>query len=335
MALEELIDQIFRLQDGDDAGFASIWQTVFQYQRKNNLIYNRYCKSLDDADPPFLPIEAFKHAPITTFDPSVADLVFKSSGTGSGAQAVHHVKDRRIYERASSTHFERLLGGGPMTLLAHLPHYAEMGSASSLLYMVAHFVEVLGDEYSGSFLNDDALLKRAIESQVNKIHSSSIQPFVLFGAAFGLLDMVERQSYKLPDHAIVIETGGMKTYRREISRQELHEKLAMGFGLPRKQVWSEYGMCELLSQCYARGGPIFQPPPWMRIQVMNPENPLEVQSEDMPGALAVIDLANLHSVSAILTQDRAIKCGTGFEVLGRLSGTELRGCNFLLEQAQG
>ena len=321
----ETIDEIFALQPGDDEAFERVWLDVYLYQREHCDIYNRYCKSLDSVSRPYLPIDAFKQAPVVSFELEDADLTFKSSGTGTGEQAVHYVKDRFLYGRSSSTHFSQVFGGGPFTFLAHLPHYTEMGAASSLLYMVEHLIEKYGDPQSRFFLDDATVLEESLRRR-------SSNQMVLFGAAFGLLDLAENNAFRLPADALIVETGGMKTYRQEITRQELHDRLAGGFGIEKEQIWSEYGMCELLSQCYTRGGGIFLPPPWVRFEIMNPEYPLERQAAGQPGALAIIDLANVYSVSAILTQDRAIKRGSGFEVLGRLNGAELRGCNFLLER---
>ncbi|MFK7847189.1 MAG: hypothetical protein AB8G77_17940 [Rhodothermales bacterium] len=327
MDIEALIKQIFSIEPGDDAAFETVWQQVYTHQRKHNPIYNRYCKVLNIETRPYLPIEAFKHAPIASFSQEEADLVFQSSGTGKGVRSRHFVRDKAVYEHSLSTHFCRLLGEGPHTLLAYLPHYQEMGATSSLLYMVEYLVEHYGNEHSGFFLHREMEIQENIDASV-----SAGYPVILFGAAFGLLDLIEKYAMDLPANAVVIETGGMKTYRQEITRDELHHKLAEGVGVDKSQVWSEYGMCELLSQCYAQGGAVFMPPPWMRFEIMNPENPLERQVDGVAGVLALIDLANLHSVSAILTQDRAIQRGEGFEVLGRLSGAELRGCNFLLEK---
>ena len=67
-----------------------------------------------------------------------------------------------------------------------------------------------------------------------------------------------------------------------------------------------------------------------KIRVVDPEEPVVDLVEGEPGILAIYDLANLHSVSAILTEDVGIKVGNGFEVIGRLSGADLRGCNFLV-----
>lgn len=322
---QRITERIFALQAGDTAGFDALWREVFAFQQAHCATYARYCKTIGAEYPPYLPIDAFKHVPVTTFPPAAADLVFKSSGTGQGARATHYIKDRSLYERAFTTHFLHLFGQGPFTLMAHLPHYVQMGSTSSLLYMVAHLVSRFGNAHSGFFLEERTKLG-------NAIHAHPMDNFMLFGAAFGLLNLVEQKPIQLPEGALVIETGGMKTYRREITRDDLQRRLAAGFGIPASRVWSEYGMCELLSQCYTRGGAVFYPPPWMRFEIMDPENPLQPQKHGLPGALAVIDLANLYSVSAILTQDRAIQRGDGFEVLGRLQGAELRGCNFLLEK---
>ena len=190
--------------------------------------------------------------------------------------------------------------------MAHLPHYAERGEQSSLLYMVDYLIRQYGDDHSGFFLDDRTVLERAVAYS-----KSEATPLLLFGAAFGLLDLAEEATITLPTTARVIETGGMKTYRRAISRGELHRRLAEGFGVPEAHIWSEYGMCELMSQAYTRGGPIFFPPPWMRAWIVDPEHPDREMPEGQPGALALFDLANVYSVSAILTEDRAVRRGSG------------------------
>ena len=324
--MQTILDAIFSIPDGDADAFEAVWQQVYAFQRANNVVYNRYCIELEGEIVPYLPIEAFKHAPVISFDNAdAAEMVFQSSGTGRGGLAKHYVKDLSVYQQASAQHFASQFGNGPLTLAAYLPHYTQMGTHSSLLYMVQHLVEQFGDAQSGFFLEKEHELVSLAA------HAEPDTPFILFGAAFGLLDLVEKHAIKLPAHAIVIETGGMKTYRKEISRKALHNQLAEGFGIHTSQVRSEYGMCELLSQCYTQGGHAFQTPPWMRAAIMDPENPLSPQVPGKPGALAVIDLANIYSVSAILTQDKAVQTASGFEVLGRLQGAELRGCNFLLE----
>lgn len=317
MTIRDVELHFHTLVEGDEAGFDRMARAVSAYQRRHCPVYARYPGR-------WLPVEAFKLGPVATFAPEDAELVFESSGTGRTTPSRHYVRKQEVYERSVAEHFRAVFGPGPFTLLAHLPHYA---ASSSLVYMMRHLIACFGGEGSGFFLEDTRPLEVGIAASRATGHR-----LLLFGAAFGLLDLVEARRWTLPPEALVIETGGMKTHRREVDRATLHAKLAPGFGLSVAQVWSEYGMCELLSQCYTRGGPVFFPPPWMRFEVVDPLDPDRVCAEGEPGVLALNDLANLYSVSTLLTEDRAVRRGGGFEVLGRLSSADLRGCNFLVER---
>ncbi len=310
-----LNEPLFELEE---RRFDEMAGAVLRFQREQNRVYARYGHR-------YLPVEAFKHVPVTTFPPEEAERVFASSGTGSGQQSRHYVRSLRLYERVAAAHFAHVFGRGPFTFVAHLPAYAAQGERSSLVYMVETLLRHYGDGAGGFFLKDRIVLERAVAHSRRKG-----TPFVLFGAAFGLLDLIEEATVCLPEGACVIETGGMKTHRREIGRTALHGRLAEGLGVDEAQVYSEYGMCELMSQCYTRGGRIFYPPPWMRFEVVDPERPARAAEEGQPGLLALLDLANLYTASAVLTEDRAIRRGKGFEVLGRRPQAALRGCNFLV-----
>ena len=324
MTIDEVARHFTELTADRPDRFDEMAGAVYAFQRAHNRIYGAYTAQ---QDVPYLPVEAFKRAALTTFPPGEAERVFESSGTGRTVPSKHYVRSLALYEKAIGVHFEAVFGSGPFTLAAHLPHYAERGEHSSLVYMVDFLIRRYGDDHSGFFLEDRTVLEQAVA------HSrAETTPLLLFGAAFGLLDLLDDAPAPLPASARVIETGGMKTYRRAISRSDLHRRLADGFALPEANIWSEYGMCELMSQCYTRGGLVFFPPPWLRFRIVDPERPDREVPEEQPGVLALFDLANLYSVSAILTEDRAVRRGTGFEVLGRLSQAELRGCNFLVEK---
>jgi hypothetical protein len=234
------------------------------------------------------------------------------------------VQSLNVYERSVGIHFERVFGQGPFTIVAHLPGYA---SDSSLVYMLQYLIRVYGNVASGFFVDDVRVLREA-----NAYAAANGQVVVLFGAAFGLLQLVDSTDVRLTARVVVIETGGMKLRDREIDRLTLHRQLAAGFGIPRERVWSEYGMCELLSQCYTRGGEVFYPPPWMRFRIVDAQDPRNAVPDGTPGLLLVFDLANVYSVSALMTSDLAVGRGSGFEVIGRMRGSDLRGCNFLLDE---
>jgi hypothetical protein len=153
---------------------------------------------------------------------------------------------------------------------------------------------------------------------------------LLLGVSFALLDLAEKY---FPDLSgtIVIETGGMKGRRKEITRQELHEILTGKFNVP--VIHSEYGMTELLSQAYSKGRGIFYCPPWMKILIRDPQDPLSIIPEPgKTGGINIIDLANIYSCSFIATSDLGkLHEDGGFEVLGRFDSSDIRGCNLFAE----
>jgi hypothetical protein len=126
-----------------------------------------------------------------------------------------------------------------------------------------------------------------------------------------------------------METGGMKGRREELTRQELHAILMESFGLT--IIHSEYGMTELMSQAYSRKDGIFHTPPWMKVMIRDPYDPLSTGYSGSSGGINIIDLANIYSCSFLATQDLGKISGEGFEILGRFDQSDIRGCNLLPE----
>ncbi|MCK5458185.1 MAG: hypothetical protein KAI45_13735, partial [Melioribacteraceae bacterium] len=123
--------------------------------------------------------------------------------------------------------------------------------------------------------------------------------------------------------------GGMKGKRKEMIKEELHKELIKGFGV--NEIHSEYGMTELLSQAYSKGNGLFRTPPWMRIVVRDPEDPLTIFPHSKTGGLNVVDLANINSCSFIATQDLGKTNTNGtFEIIGRFDNSDIRGCNLMV-----
>ena len=134
-------------------------------------------------------------------------------------------------------------------------------------------------------------------------------------------------------HTVIMETGGMKGRKEEMTRKEVHDLLIKAFHLP--SVHSEYGMTELLSQAYSKGDGFFSTPPWMKIFIRDEEDPFAIkkdsEGETVSGAINIIDLANMYSCSFIATDDVGKMYPDGkFEVLGRLDGSDLRGCSLMV-----
>jgi hypothetical protein len=270
-----------------------------------------------------LPVEAFRDVPVYAAA-HPPEKTFQSSGTSGMSRSRHAVANLKLYRESAFRGFDLFFPDNPV-ILAYTPGYSA-NPDSSLVWMLE---QLIARDASGlsRFLPIHAPIS---EAQLETIEMSG-RPLVLFGAAFGLLEMAERMPVALPEKSVIIETGGMKTYRREISRAEMHRILANGFSVPEGSIQSEYGMCELLSQAYTRDGNHFETPPWMRLSVRHPEQLEREQERGLPGRLAVIDLANLYSCPFILTGDRAVVHEKGVEIQGRWNAYDLRGCNFLME----
>jgi hypothetical protein len=152
---------------------------------------------------------------------------------------------------------------------------------------------------------------------------------VLIGLSYALLDFMEEFQVDFPE-LVIIETGGMKGRRRELTRAQLQSAIKAGFGSDR--IHSEYGMTELLSQAYSTGGGLFRCSPTMRVQIRELTDPFCTQKPGRPGVIQVIDLANIDTCSFISTEDIGSSWSDGtFEVHGRLDVAEMRGCNLMVE----
>ena len=299
---------------------------IFNFQYNNNSVYSQYCKLINVnaksikkiKDIPFLPIQFFKNYTVSSYNKHTHS--FKSSGTG-GKRSVHHIKDINIYIESFTQCFEENFGSINNTVfLGLLPSYIEQGN-SSLIYMVDYLIQKSNRKESGFYLNDykklyDLILK--LEKSEKKI--------ILIGVSYALLDFIDNFSLRTKN-LVIIETGGMKGRRKEITREELHDKLKRGFNS--NNIKSEYGMTELLSQAYSNTNGIFKSPPWLKILVREINDPLYVKSHGK-GALNFIDLANVNSCSFIASDDIGeVYRDSSFKVLGRLSNSEIRGCNLM------
>ncbi|HKL37267.1 MAG TPA: hypothetical protein VJ876_00130, partial [Bacteroidales bacterium] len=247
-----------------------------------------------------------------------------SSGTTGMERSSHYIHRLDIYRTSLLRAFEQFYGPvRDYCLLALLPGYAD-NPDSSLILMVNELIREGAHPDSGFFLDDlDSLADKLRELEERG------QKSLLLGVSFALLEMAER--YHLPlKNTIVMETGGMKGRRAEITREELHHKLMSSFDL--KSIHSEYGMAELLSQAYSNGGGQFRTPPWMRVWIRDYYDPFHWVPPGKSGGINIIDLANLHSCPFIETKDIGKLHPNGsFEVLGRFDYSDIRGCNLLAD----
>lgn len=317
-------ERIFSITSDQD--FESVALDLFKFQFERNPLYREFAQNIGLTYPkkieeiPFLPISFFKSHQVILKDLS-SEVLFKSSGTG-GDRSTHHVHDTHLYIRSFTRTFESHFGElSNSVILALLPSYLEQGE-SSLVFMVDHLIAQTNDPLSGFYLDEHEELLQRIT-----IARRSGKKIILIGVSYALMDLATMNP-NLED-VVLIETGGMKGRRKELTKEALHKKLMHDFNL--QHIYSEYGMTELLSQAYCDESRIFKTPPWLKILIRDVNDPLSIISDNRTGGINVIDLANMYSCPFIATQDLGKSSGDGFEILGRYDQSDIRGCNLLVQ----
>ena len=326
------MENIFSIQTDQD--FLSAALATFRYQYENVEIYRKFVDFLnvnpDEVNSltniPFLPIEMFKNHQILDKNAN-ADLFFQSSGTTQMNLSKHYIADTNLYEESICKSFEQFIGKPEdFIFLGLLPSYLEKQN-SSLIYMVDYLMKKSAKPENGYFLYNHSELFELLNQLKNK-------KVILFGVSFALLDFLDSvESLKLSvsesQSLTVIETGGMKGRKEEMTKDELLKILQNGFKT--EKIYSEYSMTELLSQAYSLGNNEYQCPNWMKIMIRNAEDPFSYEQEGRTGAVNIIDLANTHSCSFVATQDLGKTLpGDRFQVLGRIDHSDIRGCSLLV-----
>ncbi len=306
--------------------FAPAAIRIFRHQAAACIPYAEYLRLIgvdpaqvtDPAQIPHLPIELFKsHEVYCGSRPP--QITFTSSTTGGSVPARHMMEDVTAYERTFTEIFRRFYGDpSGVAIFALLPGYLER-QGSSLVYMADRLIAAGG---AGGFYLDD--YDRLLADM-----AACRRPKILLGVTYALLDLAENHAPKLHD-TIVMETGGMKGHRGEVSKGRLHEILCGAFGVDR--IHSEYGMAELTSQAYSAGGNRFRCPPWMRVTVRDLNDPFDLRPAGSTGGINLTDLANLASCAFIQTSDIGTLHPDGtFSIHGRADRSEIRGCNLLIQ----
>lgn len=318
-------DKIFGITSPDE--FEEVAMEIFRFQAEHTPPYREYLrrigcrldrvKTIDDI--PFMPISLFKSHRVLAGEEY--QHIFTSSGTSSQQQSRHFVKSLEIYERSFTESFTMFCyPPSEVEIFALLPGYLER-EGSSLIYMIKQLID--SSSGGGFYLYDYDRLKEDVSRR------DPSKKLFLFGVTFALLDLAKEGKVKLQKGDIVMETGGMKGRGKELPREELHTILTQSFGVD--SIASEYGMCECLSQAYSMCEGIFTTPPWMKILLRDTQNPMAKAVGR--GAVNIIDLANIYSCSFIQSDDVARQYSDGrFLIEGRLDGSDIRGCNLLIEQ---
>ena len=306
-----------------DLATGQFWETskiIFNWQAAHNPVYKQWVELNKSTAIPFLPISFFKTQNVFIGEKPVN--LFESSGTTQDVKSNHWVQDLSLYEASFLKGFELFYGKpADYCIIGLLPSYLER-KHSSLVYMVDKLIKASGHAQSGFYLDDFTKLNAVLQDL-----EKQNQKVWFIGVSFALTDFAIAYPQKLKS-TIVLETGGMKGRKEELTRNELHQLLREHLGTT--TIHSEYGMTELLSQAYAIKEGVFKCPPWMKVMVAEEEDPTAIK-ETGRGVLHIIDLANIYSCSFIATEDIGEVFEDGsFTVLGRLDASARRGCSLLV-----
>lgn len=322
---------IFDIKTEED--FRTACLETFRYQYENLKVYRKFVDYLNInpssinqvSDIPFLPIEMFKNHLVLDKN-AEAENYFQSSGTTQMNRSKHYIADFSLYEESIYKSFEQFIGKPEdYIFLGLLPNYSE-NPHSSLIYMIDFLIKKSNKPENGYFLYNHQELFDLLQTLSDK-------KVILFGVSFALLDFLDychanSQTLQFSQTLTVIETGGMKGRKEEMTKDELLKIFQNGFKTDK--IYSEYSMTELLSQAYSLGENIYKSPNWMKILVRNTEDPFSYVEEGRTGAINIIDLANRHSCAFLATQDLGKSENGFFQVLGRIDHSDIRGCSLLV-----
>jgi len=323
-------DHILQLIQNESVSFEDKALALYRYHLEHNAVYRsfvshvRYNEFTPDTvrDIPFFPIELFKELEVKAGKWN-SELIFYSSGTTATTRSKHHISDKKAYLDNARYIWTRHFG--PLenyTFLSLLPSYHDNPS-SSLLCMVQNFMLHGASQQEHYYLDDFHGLQKHLDDLDEKGRET-----VLFGVSFALLDYAENHRHTFVNTPLVIETGGMKKFRQEVTRTTLHERLKSCFSGAR--IISEYGMTECLSQMYCEDNIHFKYNDRMQIWIVDPTDPLTLLEDGRRGRICIIDLANIDTMPFIATSDLGIRHNNGVEILGRIDASDVRGCNYLI-----
>jgi hypothetical protein len=357
--------------------FAALALELFALQFKHNAAYQKICRARkltpeivsDWRQISAVPTGAFKELELTSLAPAERAAVFHSSGTSeqTPSRHFHSTESLAVYEASLWSWFQQNPGSNSklktknLELLCLTPPPAA-APHSSLVHMFEVIRQQLGGAsvpasrrpffgkvgHDGAWTLDFNGVLAALNDSKLKTQNSKL----ILGTAFSfvhLLDFLAENnlSFQLPPGSRVMETGGYKNRSRTLPKAELHALIEKFLGVPRENIFCEYGMSELSSQAYAVASDEwrvasrsaaahhsslithhFRFPPWARVQIISPETGREV-ADGETGLIRIFDLANVFSVAAIQTEDLGVRCGDGFELIGRAQLAEPRGCSLM------
>jgi hypothetical protein len=353
--MTSIYDQVLSfIRNPEPERFESVALDVFRYQFERIAPYRNYClsqgvtaqtvKSLDCVPP--ISTVSFKYAELRN---GPVERVFMTSGTSVGRdeRGRHFVPRLDVYRASAMAHIARMLFPDQrrMPILAIHP-VAQRMPESSLGQMISWCVEDFGTERSVCTSTAQGLeIERACEFL--RVAERAAEPVCILGttaAAAALFETLEAAAtpVKLPAMSRLMDTGGAKGQANPLDAAGVVAMAQRWLGIEPSMVINEYGMTEMCSQFYdaTRFNSVHEEPPgkrmkigpaWLRATARDPVT-LAPLPAGRVGLMSYFDLANVGSVSALLTEDLGSVERDGIRLVGRAPASEARGCALGIEQ---
>jgi hypothetical protein len=341
----------------DPARFDDLALRVFAHQYEGNEPYRRFCdrrgrspanvRTLLEIPP--VPVSAFQSVDLVVGSAG-RGTTYRTSGTTGGPErrGRHHVPDPSLYRAAALAEFRRwvLPDGVRPRFVVLAPSFAEEPQ-SSLCQMIDWLAEEIAPEPAEVFVRGGVLEVERLVARLRELERGR-GPVLLIGVTHAFIRFFDAcaprdLAFRLPYASRIVDTGGTKGRSRPMSRAGLLRAYWELFGVAGYFVANEYGMTEMSSQFYddairnhvegRKSDRAKHAPPWVRTWVVSPET-LEPVASGERGLLRHLDLANVDSVAALVTEDVGVAVGEGFEILGRAEGAEVRGCALLVDDVR-
>lgn len=351
MDQQAIIQHVYQFIQADasrDEAFNELALHLYAYQYQHNLPYRTFCiqkgktprmiKSWKDI--PHVPINAFKDVSLSCTALEKAEAVFMTSGTTKGVKGKHYHPTLHIYDESATMNFrKRFMRDTEHIRMGILfPSERELPN-SSLAHYLALAVKEFGTPESHYLVNDHSIDMSRLLDELEHAEKSG-EPYALLGASYSFVHMLEelkqtKKTFSLPKGSRILDTGGFKNQSKAVELNEFYHLLSTTLGIERSECINMYGVTELSTQFYDKGNEsvpsVKSGPHWIRTRVINPLTGEEVPKGER-GVLVHCDLGNFNSVTTILTEDVGVEVENGFLLLGRVQGTEAKGCSIAAEE---
>lgn len=332
---------------------------VFQYQYQQVSAYRNFIDRLGleaaaikriEQVPPLSTV-AFKFADLESRAEMGSAKVrqFFTSGTTIGKieRGRHAVVRPEIYQASAIAHLRRMLfpDRAKLAMLALHPT-AERMPESSLAQMLSWCMDQFGTGDSFCAATPEGVDVAAAMDFLREHQSGDEAVCVLattaacakLFSAIGSAGM----AIKLPIGSRMMDTGGTKGQVNPLDQAEVVTLAGRLLGIAPEMVINEYGMTEMCSQLYDAtpfnlsvsrmfDGRVKLAPPWLQPFALDPVT-LRPVGDGERGLLAFFDIANVGSVSMLLTEDVGVIAAGTVQVVGRSAASEPRGCALGLQE---